>query len=271
MKLIVFSLVFIVQSILSVSRCSDLNFIDEWKLVRNENGIQVFVKKATGNDLNEFKGIVVLNSRIEVIGEVLRDIAYFKDWIPDCSEAQVINKIDKNNLILYYVVRLPWPADDRDVILRAKTEMDFKIGRFTITMESVNESKQPLKQGVIRMAEMRGSYVLEYIDREHTRVSYRVKANPGGSLPSSIVNTSSKDIPFTTLSGMRRVASQKRFIDALKIGGKGKNRRNDWKRIFKKIVFNLSAPKFKILFLSFISKSLEPQHKSEKLTFDNSS
>jgi hypothetical protein len=81
-------------------------------------------------------------------------------------------------------------------------------------MQSVKNSNFPIKDGFVRMTEMKGYYILDYIDREHTKVSYIVKANPGGSLPSSIVNSSSQDIPFETLKGIKRCATQKRYIDA---------------------------------------------------------
>ena len=44
-----------------------------WKRVKNSNGIQVYTRSVAGSDLDEFKGITVVDARIEVIGEVIRD------------------------------------------------------------------------------------------------------------------------------------------------------------------------------------------------------
>ena len=214
MKFLSFSFIFMLVVLMTSARDKGVAGVDGWTLVKTENGIQVFVRKTPGSAFHEFKGIAVVNSRIEVVGEVLRDVPYYTQWLPDCTQATILEKSDKNNLVIYYAQKLPWPADNRDVVLCAKTMLDYKKGIFTITMETVNNRKCPLKEGYTRMAEMKGLYLLEYIDREHTRVSYIVKADPGGSLPSSVVNASSKDIPYNTLSAIKKIATTKRFVEA---------------------------------------------------------
>jgi len=213
MKFLAFSFIFVLFTSLSARQTGKVPG-DGWSLVKNENGIQVFVRKVPGSSFHEFKGIAVVNSKIEVIGEILRDVPYYPQWIPDCTDASVIKRTDRNNLMLHFSQKLPWPVDNRDVVLSAKTIFDLNNGKITITMESVNDSKYPVKEGFTRMSEMKGCYILEYIDREHTKLSYIVKANPGGSIPSSVVNSSSKDIPYNTLTGIKKVSSMKRFIEA---------------------------------------------------------
>lgn len=214
MKSICFSLIFVLLAFAAIAHKTGGDGVGDWALVKTENGIQVYVRKVPGSSFHEFKGIAIVNSKIEVVGEVLRDVPFYPQWLPDCTQATILEKTDKNNMVLYYAQKLPWPADNRDVVLSAKTLLDYKKGIFTITMETAAGNKYPQKTGYTRMAEMKGLYLLEYIDREHTKVSYIVKADPGGSLPSSVVNASSKDIPYNTLLAMKKVATTKRFVDA---------------------------------------------------------
>jgi len=184
-----------------------------WSQVDDKDGIRVYTRPIPGVDFDEFKGVTVVHARIEVLGMVLRDIPRFPDWFAECKEASVVEKFDDNNVILHFIQDAPWPVSDRDVVLKINTEVDYPNGRAVISMKAVDDSRVPPKPGRVRMKSMTGRFVLEYLSREKTRVTYVIRADPSGSLPGALANSASKGYPHTTLKGMRRVARRQKYVD----------------------------------------------------------
>lgn len=184
-----------------------------WEQVDDKDGIRVYTRPIPGVDFNEFKGVTVIHARIEVLGMVLRDIPQYPDWFADCKEAQVVERFDDNNVVLHFVQDAPWPVSDRDVVLKVNTDVDYTKGRAVIKMASVDDPRVKPKPDRVRMRSMTGSFVLEYLAREKTRVTYVIRADPSGTLPGALANTASRAYPYETLRGMRRMARRQKYVD----------------------------------------------------------
>ncbi len=184
----------------------------QWDIVKEENGITVYNRTVTGSAFNEFKAVAIINARIETVGEVLRDVASYPSWAADIVKAKVIQKISDDNMLVYFHQNVQWPVEDRDMLLKINTLTDFSKGRSEIRIIGVNSPLIQSPNGTTRVKEISGQYLLEYIEREHTRVTYSVKSDPGGSIPASLANMSSKDIPYRTLLGLKKMVLLPKYI-----------------------------------------------------------
>ncbi len=187
-----------------------------WKRVKNSNGIQVYTRSVAGSDLDEFKGITVVDARIEVIGEVIRDVPAQSQWMADCLEGRIIKKFSDNDMLVYNVTDVPWPLDDRDVLVRSRGKIDMAKGVVDVVFTSVTDASVPPKKGRVRMKDFYGRWLLERVDTEKTRVTYIIKANPGGSIPASVANLSSKKIPYETLKNLKKMAKKQKYVNMAK-------------------------------------------------------
>lgn len=177
----------------------------EWKKVKDSESIAIFTRPVKGSALNEFKAITILNTRIEVVGEILRDINSYTQWVADVIESKILSKANSENMTIYLLQKVPWPVDNREMILKVTTNTNFKIGRSFIQFVAIEYPAQEVKKSTVRITDMNGSYLLEYLDREHTRVTYTVRSNPGGSLPASLANMAAEDLPFRTMKGIKKM------------------------------------------------------------------
>lgn len=184
-----------------------------WELSLEENGIAVYTKPAENSVFDEFKGVVVIDANIDVLEMVLRDIPSFPIWMSGCKESPIVEEIDYNNYIFYFVQGLPWPLTDRDTAMKAKAEFDRKSGFYSVFFHSINDPRVPLKDGRVRM-KMEGGFTLNRMDNEHTTVTFFIKANPGGSIPGIIANIFSREIPYETLLSMKSIAHQEKYINS---------------------------------------------------------
>jgi ribosome-associated toxin RatA of RatAB toxin-antitoxin module len=186
---------------------------DGWTKVLDSKGIEVYNRPVKNSAFDEFKGISIVNAKIETIGEVLRDINNYPNWVADISEARILHQQDRDNMQIYLLQSAPWPVSNREMILKVNTNSIYEKGYANIRFVAITKNDTPFKKGAIRITDMEGSYLLEYISRNQTKVTYTVRSNPGGSIPASIANMAAKDLPYKTLEGLKKMVQQKKYID----------------------------------------------------------
>lgn len=185
-----------------------------WRMVKDSEGIKVFTRGVAGSDMDEFKGVTVLNSRIEVISEVFRDGPSYSKWMADCIEARIVKSLGRDTLIIYHATNAPWPVNDRDVVVKSRVVRDYSRGSFTAYLESFETDIVPRRSDRVRMTKLKASFELSVIDREHTRVTFTVLADPAGSIPASVTNYFARNNPHATLKGLGRMVKYDKYIDA---------------------------------------------------------
>lgn len=186
----------------------------KWELVKKTEKIRVYRRSVKGYDIDEFKGVSHNKARIEVIGTVLEDIPAYKEWLEYMSESRVVKKIDENNMIIYQRYNAMWPFHDRDCLIKISVKKDFNLGKVYINMDTTDDPAVPLRKKTVRITELTGRIILEYIDREHTRVEYMAKFNFGGSIPAWQSNMLSKEIPYKMLDRLSKVIKKKKYKEA---------------------------------------------------------
>lgn len=196
-----------------LSLCTDVA-ASEWELYDEKDGIQLYRKTVKESKFDEFRGIAIVETRLEVIGMVLRDIPAYTRWMSNCKHSELIEQFDENNMIAYHVQNSPWPVLDRDVVLRANTTIDWESGMFMVELQSIEDTRVPPRNDRVRMAKMIGTWLVEYVDREHTRVTYSFAFDPAGSLPAGLVNDRAKNTPYKTLLGLKEIVKDPAYIEA---------------------------------------------------------
>jgi len=186
---------------------------ESWKQVSSEQGIETFVRTAERSAISELKAVIVIDAGLESITQVLRDVDAYPQWMPRCKKVRLIRKFDDHNRIVHIVLRFPFPTSDRDLVVKAATTFDPSGTRAVVSLELVNESI-PIARGIVRMTEFSGEYVLESLSGNRTLVSYRNKVNPGGFIPTSMVNLFSQEIIRDSLRGLRAMTIKNKYVAA---------------------------------------------------------
>ena len=183
----------------------------DWKLAIQKDGIDVSIRPIKGSDFNEFMGSADIDASIDVVYAVLKDIPAATQWMADCKENREIRKIDEYTSVQFNITKAPWPVSDRESLCIVTEKKDEKTGKITFEFHETNDPSVPVGKGNVRMPEISGQWVLTPIDRNHTKVIYTVKSNPGGSLPKSLANMKSKDIPCNTLMGLKMMVKKDKY------------------------------------------------------------
>jgi hypothetical protein len=185
-----------------------------WELVKNKDGIKVYTRPFVGSEVDEFKGTTIINAGIESILAMFMQIEEQSKWMSQCIEARMVKRVNEYEGIMYNVTDLPWPCDDRDVVVRQYFKVDKK-GRVVIDFHAVRNAEEyvPPRKRTVRMTELKGQWLLVSLDRKRTQATYTIRANPAGMIPTWMANFASRNIPYETLMSVIERVRDKRFIN----------------------------------------------------------
>ncbi len=194
------------------------NAMEDWELLRDKDGIKVYKKHIEGSKFYEFKGVTVVNAKIEAVAEVMLDFKAMTKWILFVEEFRVLKGLEKKNndfnMSAYISIDLPWPISNRDCIMSITGELSNNNTKITADTVALRKQVVPLKEGYIRLTKITNKWVIESIADNMTSISYSISADPEGYIPAWTVNPIIKNQPFHTLRDLRKMAKLPKYIKA---------------------------------------------------------
>ena len=198
---------------------------EEWELVKDGGGVAVYESKWEGYSENQYKGVSVIEQPVEVIAAVLSDIASYPEWFHRCTEARKLknNETSVLDFLLYIVINVPWPFEDRHGIFQAQTTVDPVSEKIVIHSAARAESDIPPHKDYIRITNSTQRWILEKLTLQTTRITFINQTGSSGSMSAFITNLGSQATVYQSLINMRSVAGRPRYE---KLGAELKDRFN---------------------------------------------
>lgn len=187
----------------------------EWKKIRDSSGIKLYERSVPGSDLMEYMGVSVIEEKMEVIGEALRDIARYPEWLSDCQSARVEKKYDRNTFVLYLVLNPP-VIKKRDVVLRNAAIYDYDNGNARVDFFATDEINVPLVAKNVRVTNMKGQFKMEYLGRSKTKFIYKLLSDPSGDIPKKVAYASMKNYPFNSLRDLKKIVKDAKYSEIVR-------------------------------------------------------
>jgi hypothetical protein len=176
----------------------------KWHHEFNEDGVSVSMMTEEGRTIPAFRGVTTVDgSLFEVLG-MLDDAKRATDWMANCMENKVLKQVNEFDRIIYNRTDAPWPVSDRDVVIFVGVTADIEKREVSIKFNNISNAGPGPIDGVVRMPRLRGHYKLQYVDEKHTKVTYQIDADSGGSLPEWLIIRASRELPVKTLTGLRK-------------------------------------------------------------------
>ncbi len=175
-----------------------------WVEVGTEDGVTTWKREIPGVSLVEFKGKGIIDASFKKILAIFHDDKRKTEWMGNCVANKRLRILGPGRNIFYNRTGSKFPLiADRDVILESATDVWREKRRIRIDAWSIEDPSTPPVDGVVRMPDLRASWVLQILDDGKTEVEYTVKADPGGSLPAWAVNWAAESIPRKTILSLR--------------------------------------------------------------------
>lgn len=188
--------------------------VEEWRVARAEQGIEVSTRAVEGSPIAETRGVMKLAGvTLKTVMALIADVPRQHEWIDSMDESRVLVVISPVEQINYTMSKAPWPVADRDAVVRSRFSFDKEKGVARVETRA-EPDYIPQRDGVVRIRKVDSSWTVTRLSDSEIEVRYQVHSEPGGNLPAWLVNRIIYEQPFATLRNLRERVKQARYRDA---------------------------------------------------------
>jgi len=185
-----------------------------WKKIGESKGIVGYTRPTPKSSVDEMKGVGIIEAPVAVVEALIRDVPAATEYMYRCKEASVINTPEFKNttdtMYTYNVISMPYPASDRDVVAKADYSINKATGTVYVHAEGIKSGYKMDKKNV-RMPLLIADYILVPKGPDKTEVTYIALGDPGGNLPSFIINLFTKNLSIQTIAGIREMVKKDKY------------------------------------------------------------
>ncbi len=174
----------------------------KWELKKNENGIEVYTRKAVSGNLKELRVTCELEATKTQLIKALLDIPDYNDWVYSNKKSVVLKTVNPQKVIYYAQSHLPWPIKDRDLVVELLVNQTPDI--LNIQAKSL-PAYMPKTDNFIRVPYSLATWKVTQAPNNKLNVDYTFSVDPGGSIPAWIVNATMAIGPYNSFVKLREV------------------------------------------------------------------
>lgn len=178
-----------------------------WKQEKQANGIQVFTADVDGSNRKYIKVKAEMEGSLNKVKAVFQNIAQQKAWVYSTKQAYLLQQVDDHTLLYYNETSLPWPASNRDIAINMKLTEDHTQHKLVITQEG-QPSATPTHKGVVRIPHLSANWQFHEVAANQLLAEYYIDIDPGGSLPTWVINLFIAKGPYETFVNLRKMLKQ---------------------------------------------------------------
>jgi len=191
-----------------------------WQLQKDEQGILIYLRDLPDSPIKEFKGEIRIKAGLGSLLAVMDDTAACPDWIYNCAEPILLQKISFNERYNFQISKMPLFITNRGLIFHTLLSQDADTRVITMTMSASPDycnNKQTDSCQYIRNTKMvpisrsNGNYKFIPEPDGWTRVIWQQHIEPGGNLPGWLVNSLLLDMPYNTLKNLREIVRNHKY------------------------------------------------------------
>ena len=166
---------------------------NHWELRRNENGITIYSRRL--NNIVELHLLTEFNTSEDNLVAELEDIPNYVNWVYGNKRSGIIKKVNEHDFIYFTEAHLPWPIADRDLVIELTITPATATTPLTIIAKSI-EGVLPPKPHFIRIPYSVATWHVTPEGSNKIRIDYTFSLDPGGSIPSWLVNMTIATGPY---------------------------------------------------------------------------
>jgi hypothetical protein len=182
----------------------------DWELTKETDNIEVYTRKLDGEKFKEIKILTRCKTTLNAIMAAFEDTEGHKDWVYKSPESYTVEEINDHTLIYYIKSDLPFPATDRDLVIK-----------YTWTQDPDTKIISTLSEGVvgkveeydanIRVKDFISTYKLTPRADGWVDIEYYAKMDPAGMLPAWLVNLAVTSGPIKTMDELFKILESGKY------------------------------------------------------------
>ncbi|HEX5171964.1 MAG TPA: START domain-containing protein, partial [Cyclobacteriaceae bacterium] len=177
------------------------NAQENCKLKKDKDGIKVYT---CDEEDSKFKSLRAEFSLERITKDQLKSFLLDGDnyltWQYKMIESKVLQPLGDDEVIVRSVLDAPWPVTNREMIV--KVSIVDKTGGLTVTTSSIGYT-YPMSDDLVRVPFSQAIWEIAPVDKGLS-VRYFLRINPGGSIPTWLVNMAMAEGPYETFRNLRK-------------------------------------------------------------------
>lgn len=188
-----------------------------WQLFTETMGVKIYRLYDEETGLYEYKVLgTMAGCPADLCAEVYMDLTYRKSW--DSYVKELHEKDFEGQRAIYWEVKYPFPLSNRDYVY-IRERKDLEVGNrkiHVILARSAPDTPCPEKSGVIRVKDYKQSLAIESDGASGTRMFMNYFDNPGGNIPTWLINWAAKSGVPGFLKDMQKACNDYRSVSQKK-------------------------------------------------------
>lgn len=178
----------------------ELSYSQNWQFKKEEKGIRVYTRaiQNTNNKLKELKITHTFKGHLNAVATVLADVTAYPNWVYKCSSSKTLKANNDWDIYFYSETELPWPLQNRDVVLHSIMYLDDQNGALISESRSIS-GMEKIQKGIIRVPKLHSTWTFEPIENGFIQMTYLLNSEPGGNIPDWLVNLAIDEGPIQTI------------------------------------------------------------------------
>jgi ribosome-associated toxin RatA of RatAB toxin-antitoxin module len=157
-----------------------------WTRVGEHDGVVVERRSVAGSPVLEVRASGRSSRPPAAVMETVWNHREYVRFVPYLKRLDVLDE-GPDWLVVYEQVAMPL-VRDRDYTIRLRRTAFPETGRFEVTFRSEPGAGPPEDDGHVRVRSIEGSWTIEPDGEGGSRAAYTVRNDPGGAIPSWLVN-----------------------------------------------------------------------------------
>jgi len=183
-----------------------------WKLVKQQKGIDVYVKSIPESPVNAVKATTTLDCSITSAVAAILDVPNHSRWMYQCNNAKVLKMINDSTWYYYAQSSTPWPVLDRDYVSKIVAR---KTSNNSISVAGKGiPDYLPEKKDIIRLPYSESEWKFTSLDPDEVYVELFLSVDVGGSVPPWLLNLFISRGPYQTMLNFSIMVHDKKYRDA---------------------------------------------------------
>jgi hypothetical protein len=174
----------------------------EWEFEKEKDGIRVYTRAGESSNVKSYRGEATFRAPVDQVLKLITDVENFDEWDDDIREMRVLERVEGKSFTYYLVYDVPWPLEDRDLCVKAEITRDPSSGEYVV-MAKPAAGLVPERDGIVRITGYWQKWSILPLDDGQIKLSTEGYADPGGQVPSWIVNMAVTDNPLETIEQVR--------------------------------------------------------------------
>jgi hypothetical protein len=175
---------------------------EDWKLAKDNDGIQIYTRRLEGSGYKEIKGEIEVNATLVNCVALLKNEKAATKWVDRMVVYQNLDVLSDTVWYTYGEIAIPWPFTNKDFVAKNTLILTPEEGKILIKISS-SPDYIPEKDGKKRIRLSEGTWVFEQTETGIVKASHSIYAEANDFLPPWLVNWVVVGSVFNTFEGFR--------------------------------------------------------------------